>query len=291
MQDVLERFAAGEPVSSGDLEYAARKRMTEEERGQFNGALLKRLHEAKEAYGQVEQRKDWLKDPDISQLVNTLVLLNEPFLKKRAVRHHFGHPQERVDDLMSTGLAGPCSITADVTGLMGAILLFTYQDEPKGWNAPAFTALMRTCIDNSFRLSSHDMQRINHQKALGDFEDSGEARTWVDRHQRRPENIVMDAELRQVLDEAIERLPDNRRDVARFIVEYTEGAGELPTYKEIGQFCTPQVSRERGRQLFHLATGQLGKELNGLVPEGSGLTERFREVFGLHRHQEAEVGG
>src|SRR3954464_10665728 len=37
------------------------------------------LASAKRHHGQVEQRKDYLHDPDISTLVNTLTILNEPF--------------------------------------------------------------------------------------------------------------------------------------------------------------------------------------------------------------------
>ena len=104
------------------------------------------------------------------------------------------------------------------------------------------------------------------------------------RRQRRPDDIAIDAELLAVLRRAVEELPQRNRDVARYIIGMVEETGERPTYPEIARQCRPPVSDERGRQLFNETMARLEENLKGLSEDGRPLADRFREVFGIHKH-------
>lgn len=287
MNPILHDYAInGTPIPRDTLEAAAQDakfRLSPEERGELNDALLQRLSEAKEAYPHAWQRRDYLCDPTISALVNTLATINEPFLLSRV--KHFkqrSNSRETIEELASTALAGRCGFGADAGGLMGAILEFDYRPEiGKDGNGARFSAMMKVCIDRAMFPTERETRRASHAVSLDECMEGGEPTTWVDRHAKQPVKLLISAELRQRLDQAVEKLPPDQRAVAEFVIDFIETRGRKPTGKEVGD--SRGVTRQMGMQLYEKTFDRLRailkKDNPNLAAEGIGGYREFAEAF------------
>jgi hypothetical protein len=246
--------------------------LTASERSELNGALLARLDAAKKAQGPVGQRKELLQDPAISLLVNTLLVVNEPWVENRVRAFSRGRD---FDEMKSLALTGGGGETADVRGVMGAILEYDYQLS----GVAAFSRYLAQAIRNALFAPREETRSTSLPRA-----DKG----WRDRRQRRPENVAIDAELLAVLRQAIEELPPRNRDVARFMVEYIERTGERPTAREVGESRTPPVTKQMGEILMKQTIDRLKEQVEATHPQlardGVGGWDEFKKVFTIHKH-------
>ncbi len=227
--------------------------LTAEERAALNDALLARLDAAKRAHRPVEQRKELLQDPAISTLVNTLLVINEPWVDNRVRAFSRGRD---FDAMKSLALAGGGGDTADVRGVMGAILEYDYQRSALA----AFSPYLGRAIQNAL-VRTPKGEAAARFISLSRARKDREVREWQDRRRRRPESVAIDGELLAVPRQAIEELPARNRDVARFIVDYIERTGERPTGREVGEAQSPPVSKQVGDSLAKQSIQRLKEQV------------------------------
>src|SRR5688572_27533804 len=110
MNPLLYSYAVhGASYPKAEIEAAAQQSkyaLSALERAELNDALLSRLDAAKQAHRPVEQRKELLQDPEISLLVNTLLVINEPWVENRVRAFSRGRELDEMKSLALTGGGG-----------------------------------------------------------------------------------------------------------------------------------------------------------------------------------------
>ena len=271
-----------------DVEAAAvamRSRLKEPERKKVNAALLARLAAAKEAHGPVEQRKELLADPQISTLVNTLVLINQAWLHKVITRNRALKPHlltSSAEELHSLALAGGATREADASGMIGAILEFDY----RRYGASNFSGYLERAISHALHATHKQQQTYAEVYAKAQHiagEEMGEG--WADRKAKSPETGVIQQELLEVLQDVISRLPtEQQRFTAKWLIEQILDTGMKPRNRDIAAAQKPPVSREEGRKRFQETIDSIGRQIEKdyphLAQEGINGWEEFLKVIG-----------
>ena len=130
---------------------------------QVNDLLLQKLVKAKNAY-ESKSNTELLDVPAVSTLVNTLIIVNEPWITKAIARTIRQQPQllrSSVEELHSTALTGNSTQQGTVGGVMNAILEYDY---PK-YGVSSFTPYLARTISNTLQPTSHQKkayQRCTH---------------------------------------------------------------------------------------------------------------------------------
>lgn len=258
-------------------------------RSERNADLLSRLYEAKAAHGPAEQWKDLLRDPCISKLVNELVLLNEAWLHACVKREKAAqHLREPLEDLEQTAVAGKGGEHREVSGMMGAILKYDFGK----YGVSNFTPFIRKAIHDALTPTPSEVIRATRVTPLAEFD--GKSASWVDHGQRRPERVAISKELLGVLEEAIQRLPGDRRVVAEYVLGEIRETGQRPSAEMVGQNHNPPVTKARGAQLLNDTFDRLAVEIGKLCPDlaesGIGGWREFDAVFGRGHRVKQGVG-
>lgn len=270
-EDIFNEFVfEGKCHAKKDVEAAAlevRKRLTSARRREVNDALLAQLAAAKESHARVEQDKDMLRDPTISTLVNTLVLVNEGLLHNVIAKSKEQKPHLQrfsTEELYALALAGRDSQTADVHGMMGAILNYDYRE----YGVHAFTTYLTRAIDNSLHQTPKQQktyQRIDSRTHR--IPDDAEPH-WVDKHAESPESAAINHELLEVVQSILPRLHRQQRITAEFIIGRILETGKRPTAVEIAQeaYETP-VSKQRAAQIAEEALDNIEQAIREKYPQ------------------------
>jgi hypothetical protein len=242
-----------------------------------NDALLARLDEAKRfADG---NRRELLKDTVVRALVGDLLTRNRPWILSR-VRHEKIRMRLRdsVEDLEAQAVVG----RGDVGGLLGAVLRYDYPE----YGAAGFTPYLKKVIHNALVQTPKQLRRQERERPLDDDQDG---KSWTARceksRQPRPEQVAISRELLGVIDAAAERLPANRRWVAKFVLEFTKDNARAPTGAEVGEQIG--AKKQWGDQLLIDTFEKLQVEIGEMCPDlakgGIGGLAEFRKVFGKHK--------
>jgi hypothetical protein len=290
-ESIFNRFVFhGEWGSRERVEEAARaiqKSLSPDDCRRINDALLAQLDAAKEARGPASTKKALLDDPYISTLVNTLVLVNDAWLRTvigQNIRRHRNLQRSSVEELYSVAVAGPFSKDGPVNGVMNAILTYDY----RRYGVRAFTRYLASAITNAFQPTPK--QRMTYRRVYARMEpmqgrnedDAGQE--WVDRQARRPETTPINHELLEVLQDVIPYLPtEQQRFTASWVIGYILATGEMPIAREIAAAQQPQVSRERGRVIFMDTMNNIRSLIEERYPQlaeqGVNGWEDFRKAF------------
>ena len=290
-ESLFNRFVFhGEWVSRERVEEAARalqQRLTGEDCRRINDALLAQLASAKEAFGAATPKKALLDDPYVSTLVNTLLLVNDAWLRTvigQNIRRHPRLQRSSVDELYSAAVAGPILKDGSVNGVMNAILTYDYRQ----YGVRAFTHYLTRAITNA--LQPTPKQRMTYRRVYARMvpmqgrDEDGAGNQWVDRLAKRPEAAPINRELLEVLQDVIAYLPkEQQRVTANLVVAHILATGEMPTAREIAAAQQPQVSRERGRVLFMETINGIRRLIEERYPQlaGQGVNgwDEFRQAF------------
>lgn len=241
--DLLHSFATGKTFPRSEIESAAwRARLSSDERLSLTEAMLTRLDVLKKAHGPVLQRRDYLRDPEINTLVNTLVIINNPWALRTigSIKRRL-YLTEPAEELYSLAVAGR---ERDAGGMTGAILMF---DMSHG--IASFLPYIQRAMWNSF-LPSKKMK--GEHEAIGSkmqHAGEGEEETWVDRVTETPVAVADRRELRGIFEEAVQELPEQRKPIGRFIVKTYLEEGKMPTKERIAAAHATEISRQRGQRL------------------------------------------
>jgi len=290
-ESLFNRFVFhGEWVSRERVEEAARalqQRLTGEDCRRINDALLAQLASAKEAFGAATPKKALLDDPYVSTLVNTLLLVNDAWLRTvigQNIRRHPRLQRSSVAELYSAAVAGPVSKDGSVNGAMNAILTYDY----RRYGGRAFTHYLASAITNA--LQPTPKQRMTYRRVDARIQPmqgrNGEeaGHLWVDRQAERPETAPINHELLQVLQDVIAYLPkEQQRFTAKWVITHILATGEMPTAREIAAAQQPPVSRERGRVIFMETVNGIRRLIEERYPQlaeqGVNGWEEFRQAF------------
>ncbi|HTU19163.1 MAG TPA: hypothetical protein VMG10_13970 [Gemmataceae bacterium] len=264
---------------------AVQRRLSSRALRRLNDALLERLAEAKEAR-QGKSKKELLDDPEISVLVNTLVLLNQAWITTNVASNSKGRPHLRgasAEELLSTALTGEGA----VGGVMNAILEYDYGK----YGVAAFTPYLARSIRNSLSPTPKQDRTFRRVEArtgtLRDAEEEGAGRGWVDRTAAPPEAAAINHDLLEVVQSVIPHLPSpQHRRTASWMIERILTTGELPMAREAAEIQRPRVSRERGRQIMEATVDSIREQIEAEYPQlaqqGINGWEQFKEVLTSH---------
>jgi hypothetical protein len=259
----------------------------------INGALLARLAEAKEMRQGIAKR-ELLDDPDISVLVNTLVLANRGWITTAIARNIKSRPHLRgssVEEQFSTALTGQ----GTVGGVMNAILEYDYDVS----GVAAFSHYLARAISNALVLPSKEDKTFRQVEArtgsLHGPDGEGAGRSWVDRKASPPEARAINRELLEVVQSVIPHLPSpQQRLTATWMIERILTTGELPMAREAAQIQRPRVSRERGRQIMEATLDSIRQRIEAEYPQlaeqGINGWEEFKEAFAGRSHAGRSAG-
>jgi hypothetical protein len=290
-ENIFNRFVFhGEWASRERVEEAARalqKSLTGEDCRRINDALLSQLAAAREARGAATPKKALLDDPYVSTLVNTLLLVNDAWLRTvigQNIRRHPRLQRSSVEELYSAAVAGPASSNGSVSGVMNAILTYDY----RRYGVRAFTQYLASAISNA--LQPTPKQRMTYRRVYARMvpmqgrDEDRTGRQWVDRLAKRPETALINRELLEVLQDVIAYLPkEQQRVTANLVIAHILATGEMPTAREIAAAQQPQVSRERGRVLFMETVNGIRRLIEERYPQlaeqGVNGWEEFRRAF------------
>jgi hypothetical protein len=279
---------------------AVQQGLTPGERRRANNALLERLADAKEKYraamrehgGGVDKR-EMLRDPYISTLVNTLVLVNEGWVKKVILKNIERLPHLHgfsAEELGAAALAGRDASDDSLGGVINAILEYKYQKE---LGAASFTAYVERAISNS--LQQTPKQQATYRRIYARMQpingggENGAGGGWIDRSAAPPEERAINDELLEVVRSVIPRLPSaQQRFTAAWLVERILATGERPTMEEVAQAQHPPVSKQRGAQILTETVDSIRRRIEADYPQLAkqginGWTE-FKRAFSEFGH-------
>jgi hypothetical protein len=228
-----------------------------------------------------------LDDPYISTLVNSLLLVNDAWLRiviGHNIRRYPHLQRSSVEELYSVAVAGPASSDGAVTGAMNAILTYDYRQ----CGVRAFTHYLAGAITNA--LQPTPKQRMTYRRVYARMmpmqgrDEDGPGHQWVDRQAKRPETAPINHELLEVLQDVIAYLPkEQHRFTANWVIAHILSTGEMPTAREIAAAQHPQVSRERGRVIFTETINGIRHLIEERYPQlaeqGVNGWEEFRKAF------------
>jgi hypothetical protein len=243
-----------------------------------NDALLQRLSEARKGREKAS-KKELLHDPEISTLVNTLVLVNQAWIttviagniRRRAHLHGYS-----TEELFSAALTGE----GVVGGVTNAIL------EYDSGGGAVFSTYLTRAIDNALALTPKQRKTIRRIEArtgpLHDHDEEGEGQGWVDRTALPPEAATVNRDLLEVVQSVIPQLPtSHQRRMATWMIDRIRATGELPLAREAAQIQRPRVSRER--QIMEATVDNICRQIETdypqLAEEGINGWEEFKEAF------------
>lgn len=243
------------------------------ERRRVNDALLTRLAQAKEDHG-AASKKELLRDPEISTLVNTLVLVNEAWLKTVLDRNIKRQPHLRrssAEELYSTALVGRDALGDSVTGMVNAILEYDYDT----YGAAAFTRYLDRAISNS--LQQTPKERKTYQRVYAGIQplhgrgEDGARREWVERRAPAPEAATINQDLLEVVRSVIPHLPSQQqRFTAAWMIEHILATGERPSVEEVAQAQQPPVSKQRASQILAETVNSIRYRIEAEYPQLAG---------------------
>ena len=248
----------------------------------LNDALLEQLAEAKEARPE-KSKKELLDDPEISVLVNTLVLLNQGWITTTVASNSKDRPHLRgasTEELLSAALTGEGA----VGGVMNAILVYDYG----AYGVEAFSPYLARAIRNALAPTPRQNRFFRRvESRLGTLDDSdeeGAERGWVDRTAPPPEAAAINHELLEVIQSVIPRLPtEQQRRTAAWMIERILTTGEFPIAHEAAEVQEPRVSRERGRQIMQKTLDSIREQIEAEYPQlaGQGINgwNEFKAAF------------
>ncbi len=230
--------------------------LTNQERLERTAALLAALAAAKQIHvrGSDQRPSDFrrqlLHDPAVSGIVNEIVLVNEPWIRRciQSTRHRLGI-RDSADELLSKVLTGGYANGNEVGGVLAAILNY---DTERG-HSETFPSYLCTAINREFSFTEREKRQ---RRALGSKtssldhfrEDVGDhSKAWTDRASPDPSRKVINENLVEVVRDAARHLPANRRPVAEMMIDRMLEEGSWPTHEEVGKLLG--VTRERGRQV------------------------------------------
>lgn len=273
MNPVLASFIYGDArPAKAELEAAAFEdapHLTTQERNEANDALLRKLDFAKKAAGPHTQHKQLLADPYISDLANTLLILNTPWIVRTigGSRKHL-RLRDTSEELFSLAAMGDRSAQADVGGAYGVILSYDYD---RIGDASALTQCLQTGIRRAF-LPNHKDARKNHVEVLMNGEAEEAFARCRDHRERNPAAIALDNDLLDAIRVAIRKMPEKRREAASFIFDRLLETGEMPTQEEVASRFTQKAdgvpaSRARGGQIVQDVMTRLTANLKEICPQ------------------------
>lgn len=265
---------------------AMQRQLSSRELRRINDALLRRLDDAKEAYGALPKRR-LLADPAVSTLVNTLALVNAAWIttviakniKRRPCRHGTS-----TEELYSTALTG----AGDVGGVMNAILEYDYRTA----GVASFSPYLARAIANALqptRKQDRTYRRVQTRtRPLHKQDEEGTEPGWVDRRTPPPEAVAINRDLLEVVKSVIHRLPTaHQRLTAAWMIDRILTTGELPMAREAADCQRPRVSRERGRQIMEATVDSIRQQIEADYPQlaAQGLNgwESFKAAFSRTR--------
>jgi len=230
-----------------------------------NGALLARLADAKET-GRGIAKKELLADPEISTLVNTLVLANKAWITTVIARNIHSHPHlhgSSAGELFSAALTGEGA----VGGVMNAILVYDYG----AYGVEAFSPYLARAIHNALSPTPKKNRTFRRVEArTGSLHDAeeGAGRGWIDRTAPPPEAAAINRELLAVVQSVIPHLPSpQQRVTAAWMIGRILTTGELPMAREAALIQRPRVSRERGRQIMEATLDSIRQQIEADYPQ------------------------
>lgn len=285
---------------------AVQQGLTPGERRRANNALLEQLANAKEAYraamrkhgGEVDKR-EMLRDPYISTLVNTLILVNEGWVKNVILKNIERRPHlhnSSFEELYADALAGRNAPEGSPGGVINAILEYKYQ---KNLGAASFTAYLERTISNALQQSPK--QQATYSRIYAGIQpingrgENGAGGGWIDRTAARPDDTAADHELLEVVRQVIPRLPTaQQRFTAAWLVERILATGERPTMEEVAKAQHPPVTKQRGAQILTETVDSIRRQIEADYPQlarqGINGWARFKKAFAEFGHAASRGG-
>ena len=256
-----------------------------------NAALLAQLAEAKSRHANVPKR-ELLRDPEISALVNTLLLVNEGWVRTVIRRNIARRPHLRgasVDELYTPAIAGKDNTSnGTVDGAMGAILGYDYGKH----GIKPFSRYLEGAINNALQQLPRQQEAYrqidSRIERIDERGDEGEAREFVDSLAAKPDTEAANRELLEVVRSVIPRLPSaQQRFTAGYVIDRILATGERPSLEEVAQAQSEvqgnPVTPTRALQILKETVESIRRRIVADYPQlaqaGVGGWEEFKEVF------------
>ncbi len=297
MNPIFDAFVFGEmKLSRRRAEEVIReeeKKLTSEQRKRANDALLRKLDILKKAHVDGEPWKKLLNDEYTSALVNSLVLINVPWMMMTLGGVKRGlHIKDSVEEMIGRAVAGRNSLDGDVSGMIGAILKYDYDK----YGVDTFTSYLMTAMQNSFKASAREKHIRDVIEAKTLFTGGEDEPQWtkqvMDTVMPTAHEIAINDELMSVLKELIAKLPEQESKIFGHTVQRILATGHRPLYEDVGNVVG--VTRQRVNDVMHSAIKHIHELMIVHYPQlaaenGSGWKE-FKKQFTIGIH-EPQAGG